>query len=126
MKRLIPILAALSLSACSLPDIHIGSGGLPSVSSPAPLAQTVIDDKALDAAWKSFDVALDAINLAIDAGAIKPGTPKAIAVADAIDKVTAILTAAEKAAAAGSSADYVTALINARGAFLDLRAALKG
>lgn len=121
MKRLICILAALSISACSLPPINIGAP-----ASPAPLAQTTIDDKGLEAAWKSFDVALDAINLAIDAGAIKVGSPKAIKIADAIDKVTAILTAAEKAAAAGSASDYATALINAKGAFLELRAALKG
>jgi hypothetical protein len=126
MKRLIAILAALSLSACQLPDIRIGDGGLPSVSSPAPLANTAIDDTALMTAWKSFDIALDAINLLIDAKMIVIGSPKAVKVADGIDRVTQFLTAAESAAAAGSTKDYGVALANAKGAITELRAALKG
>ena len=119
MKRFLPMLAALSLGACQLPAT-IG------MVSPAPLAQTAIDDKALQAAWASFDVALDGINLLIDNKVIKPGTPKAIKVANGVDKVTAILTAAESAAAAGSSKDYLVALSQVRGAITELRAALKG
>jgi hypothetical protein len=122
MKRvLITCLAVLSLSACTLPNISLGTG-----TSPAPLAQTVIDDKALSAAWKSFDVALDAINMLVDHKVIAPGTPKARAVADGIDKVTGFLTAAESAAAAGSATDYKVALANASAAIAELRAALKG
>ena len=119
---MIPILAALSLTACQLPDISIGSG----LQSPAPLAQTTIDDKALSVAWKSFDIALDGINMMIDAKLIVIGSPKANKIADGIDKVTGFLTAAESAAAAGSSKDYLTALANAQGAITQLRAALKG
>ena len=70
-KRFLPMLAVLSLSACQLPDISIGSG----LQSPAPLAQTVIDDKALMAAWQSFDLALDGIILLRDAGVIKLLSP---------------------------------------------------
>lgn len=122
MKRLLALAAALSLSACTLPQMSIG--GAP--QSPAPLAQTTIDDTALMAAWKSFDVALDAINLLIDAKVIKVGSPKAVKIADDIDKVTGFLTAAEAAAAAGSSTDYLVALANVKGAITELRAALKG
>lgn len=123
MKRILALLAALTLGACQLPDISIGSA---LGNSPAPLAQTVVDDKALQAAWASFDVALDGINLLADTGYLKPGTPKAIKVADGIDKVTGFLTAAESAAAAGSTKDYGIALANVRGAITQLRAALKG
>lgn len=121
MKRFLPLLGALSLGACQLPAVSIGSP-----TAPAPLAQTVVDDKALLAAWQSFDLALDAINTLADTGYLKPGTPKAIKVADGIDKVTAFLTAAESAAAAGSTRDYNVALANVRGAIAQLRAALKG
>ncbi len=119
MKRIFILLGALTLGACQLPAFSVAQ-------APAPLAQTVVDDKALQAAWSSFDLALDGINTLIDTNYIKPGTPKAIAVADGIDKVTAILTAAESAAAAGSTKDYNIALAQVRGAITQLRAALKG
>lgn len=122
MKRLVLLFAALSLSACSL----IPASLFTAPAAPAPLAQTVIDDKALSAAWKSFDVALDAINLLIDHKVITPGTPKARAIADGIDKVTGFLTAAEIAAAAGSTTDYKVALANAGAALIQLRSTLKG
>ncbi len=121
MKRLLLIAgASLSLTACQLPNIQIGA------EAPAPLAATVIDDKALMAAWQSFDLALDGINLLADKGYLVPGTAKAIKVADGIDKVTAFLTAAESAVAAGSTKDYAVAMANTRGAIAQLRAALKG
>lgn len=121
MKQLI-LAAALALSACTLPSFSMGTP----LASPAPLVQTAIDDTALSTAWKSFDVALDAINLAIDAKAITPGSAKANAIADAIDKVTKFLTAAESAAAAGSATDYKVALANASAAITEMRSALKG
>lgn len=121
MKRFVTILAALSIGACQIPAISIGGP-----EAPAPLAQTTIDDTALMTAWKSFDIALDAINMLIDAKQITIGSPKAVKVADGIDRVTAFLTAAESAAAAGSTKDYMVALANAKGAITDLRAALKG
>lgn len=123
MKRLLTtICVALALTGCTLPSFSLGSVA----QSPAPLAQTVIDDKALDAAWRSFDIALDAIDLLIDRKVIVPGSPKAVKIADAIDRVTALLTAAEKAAAAGSTTDYAKALVDAKGALVELRVALKG
>lgn len=123
MKRfLLAATAALSLSACALPSFSMGTAA----QSPAPLAQTTIDDTALSTAWKSFDVALDAINLAIDAHAITPGSAKAVSIANAVDKVTKFLTAAESAAAAGSATDYKVALANASAAITEMRSALKG
>lgn len=125
MKRSVTIVAtALALTACQ----PFAYGSLPT-QSPAPLAKTTIDDRALRAAWKSFDAALDAINLAMD---IKPsliGTPGAIKLANAIDATTLALSAAESAADAGSQAEYDAALASATQAFTQLRmaiAALKG
>lgn len=116
MKKLI---AACILSLCLM-----ACAAVPLSQAPAPLAATTIDDTALSAAWKSFDVALDAINLLIDANQIKVGSNKALAIATGIDKVTGFLTAAELAAKAGSTTNYSVALINARGAIQELRVAL--
>lgn len=115
MKKLFAIALALSLCACT------------TVSSipQAPLAHTTIDDTALETAWKSFDLALDAINILTDQGVIKPGTERAKAVASGIRRVNAFLTAAESAAAAGSTTDYLSALANAKAALTELRTALK-
>lgn len=123
MKRHLIYGLFLLTAACQLPSFSMGTAPL---QSPAPLAQTTIDDTALSTAWKSFDVALDAINLAIDAGVIAPRSAKANAIADAIDKVTKFLTAAESAAAAGSATDYKVALANASAAITEMRSALKG
>lgn len=120
MKRFILILAAVaSLSACTTP------GGLSVPAAPAPLAGTTADDTALEAAWRSFDVALDALNVLADTGVIKPGSPTAKRIAAGVRKVNGALQAAEHFAAAGSTASYKTALEEAKAAFLDMRAALK-
>lgn len=121
--RTLLVVIALLLNACTLPSFSMGAAPL---QSPAPLAQTTIDDTALLTAWKTFDLALDAINLAIDHNLIAIGSPKANAIADAIDKVTKFLTAAESAAAAGSATDYKVALANASAAITEMRSALKG
>lgn len=124
MKRSLTIVAtALALTACQLPQI-----GYPA-QSPAPLAKTTLDDRALRAAWRSFDAALDAINLAMDAKPSLIGTPGAIKLANAIDAVTLALTAAESAADAGSQAEYDAAIASSVKAFSEMRmaiAALKG
>lgn len=122
MKKSILMALALSLSAC---------GAIPAsvAQSPAPLASTTIDDRALTTAWKSFDAALDAINLAMDAKPSLIGTPGAKRLADAIDAVSATLSAAESAAAAGSATDYGVAIAKSKDALTQMRqaiAALKG
>jgi len=128
MRRLFLIASALSLSlsGCMVPSLGglLGSGA--TVNAPAPLAATVIDDKALEAAWRSFDVALDAIDLWKAAKPSVKGTPQAIRIANGIDKVSGLLNAAERAAAAGSTTSYATALVEAKAALDELRAALKG
>lgn len=129
MKKLLTAALMLCLAACSLPNMSIGTP-----TAPAPLAATTIDDTGLEAAWKSFDVALDAINLLIDVKQITPGSAKAKRIADGIDAVTASLVAAESAVAAASNpSDYLTALVRYKQALADakaaltlLRAALKG
>lgn len=119
MKRFLTILAAATaLSACSTPFV-IGPQ-----AAPAPLAATTIDDRALMAAWRTFDAALDAINLYMDAKPSAIGTPGAVRLANAVDAVSAALTAAESAAAAGSATDYATAIAKAKDALTEMRAAI--
>lgn len=120
MRKVLTLLLTASLAACTTPGVL----SVPT-AAPAPLAATIIDDKALTTAWKSFDVALDAINLLGDAGKIVPGTPKGKAVAAGIRKVLAALTAAEHAVAAGSTTSYRTALTEAQLAIAELRNVLR-
>lgn len=118
MKRLLIALAALSLTGCG-PMLTALAG-----PAPAPLARTTIDDRALETAWRSFDVALDAINLLTDRGVIVPGTPRARTIATAIRRVNTALSSAERFAAAGSTTDYLTALREAGAGIAEIRTAL--
>lgn len=124
MKRLL-YAAALAVTSLGLSGCAGMLAGL-GTAAPAPLASTTIDDQGLEATWKAFDVALDAINVLGDRGVIVPGTPRGKAVASAIRKVTAALVAAERFAAAGSSSDYTTALREAAAGFGELRTLIGG
>jgi hypothetical protein len=118
MFRTLPaIVAALALAACT------STGGLPGIptTSPAPFAKTTVDDTALETAWRSFDLALDAIKLM----PIEPGSAKGKAVAAGIRAVLAALTGAENAVAALSTTDYLKALNEAKAAIANLRLVLK-
>ena len=117
MKKFLAPFVALALVACA---------GIPVVSTqaPAPLAQTKIDETALRAAWGAFDVALDGINLWMDAKPSVIGTPAAIKIADGIDAVNAALTAAQIAADGLNSGDYLKAMGEAKVAISDLKAAI--
>lgn len=118
MRKLFAPLAALALlSGCA------GLGALTG-AAPAPLARTTVDDRALETAWKAFDLALDALNALGDVGVIVPGTPRGRAVAAAIRKVNRALAAAERFAAAGSATDYATALQEATAGMAEIRAAI--
>lgn len=119
--------AALALCACQTAP-NVPSAPIP---VPAVLAPTKVDETALRAAWGSFDVALDAINLWKAAKPAVKGTPKARLIADAIDAVNAALTAAQinaDALNAGRIADpagYLKAMADAKIALVNLRAALR-
>lgn len=120
MKRLLIPFAALSLASCA------GLPALMGASAPAPLARTTIDDRALETAWKVFDLALDSINILTDRGVIVPGSPQARSIATAIRKVNRSLAAAERFAAAGSSTEYSTALAEALAGVSEIRSAIGG
>ncbi len=116
MKRIILALslATMPLTACA---------GWPTLS-PAPLAQTVRDDQALETAWRAWDGMLDAITALTDAGVIVPGTPTARTIATAIRRVNRALGAAERFAAAGSTSDYRTAMQEVLAGIAEIRQAI--
>jgi hypothetical protein len=120
-KLILSLTLGLALSGCA-PGLLAGLEG----QAPAPLQQTVIDDKGLETAWKAFDLALDALNTLGDLGYIKPGTPTGKAVAAAIRKTNTALAAAERFAAAGSTTDYATALGEASEGITAIRDLIKG
>lgn len=118
MRLLLAPFVALSLTGCGPMLAALAP------PAPAPLARTTIDDRALETAWRSFDVALDAINLLTDRGVIVPGTPRARTIATAIRRVNTALSSAERFAAAGSAGDYLTALREAGAGIAEIRTAL--
>lgn len=118
MKKIMIALAALSLTSCALVDKI--------VSSPAPLAQTAIDEKGLIIALQTFDTVLSAVDRLIAAGVIKPGTPRAIQIADAIQTAKRAYQAASAAQRVGNSAAYSTAIANASAAIGHINLLIKG
>jgi hypothetical protein len=115
---------SVTLSACG-PGEVLSGGSIP-VESPAPLANTTIDDTSLELAWKGFDAAVDAITLARTAGAIKAGSPFANQLADGMEKVLAAFQATEHAAAGLSTKSYPQALAELKAALADFKITLKG
>lgn len=92
----------------------------------APLAQTHVDEQALTAAYASFDVVLTAIDGLVVAGALVPGTPKAVQVKDLIQKAQDGLNTARAVREGLSQKDPALALASATDAFRQITALLKG
>lgn len=114
MKRLL-ITAALALSACAPTAV---------TTAPAPLNQTVIDEKALLVAINGAEAIRAAVDVLVAAKVIVPGTPRALAVRDALVKARNGLNAAAAAQKAGSTASYFTAIEQANQAITQIRSVL--
>lgn len=122
MKRLIyAVCIALSLSACE--PLTAGSTPVASLPGSAPVCGVLQSDK-FDIALKAYGAATDAINLLIDAHALTPGSAKAVAIANANDKVLVAFVTAEHARQACNSTSYLAALSEAQAAIAEVRAAL--
>ncbi len=120
MRRiLLAALAPLALltSGCA--------GFLDTVNAPAPLEQTVIDEKAIVLALSTFDTVLTAVDALKASGHITPGSPKALTLARHIDTARLALEAASAAQRAGSTSSYFTAIEQARVAIGLVKEALK-
>lgn len=133
MKRLIlAICASLALSACNLGGggtVHSAASVAASVAdtagAPKPNLQgTAIDEKALTLAAKFVDVSAQSISAMVAAGVITPGSPKALALANGLDKARNAVNAAAAARNAGNAATYAEALDEAEIAIALIKAAM--
>lgn len=124
MKKLLLMLAMplLALAACATPAPISGS------PSDLPVVSTVcaqIQSDKFDIALKAYGAAVDAVNLLVDAKVLKPGTPKALAVAKANDRVLAAFVLAEHARVACNSTSYLAAMVEVQAAIAEVRTALR-
>lgn len=113
IRMILAACAALSLAACDPPAIF---------SAPAPLEQTVVDEKAVTLAAQSVDAVALSTTALVKAGVIKPGTPAALKIARALDLARDSVNAAETARQAGSATSYVTAINRALAAVAEIKA----
>lgn len=124
MKRLILIAAAaLSLGACNTTGAATG-GSVASIPGAAPVCVAINSDK-FDLALKAYGAAVDAVDLLIDGRVLTPGTPRALAVANANDKVLAAFAVAQHARQACNSTGYLAALGEVQAAIAEVRLALR-
>lgn len=121
MRKLLWALAALSLTAC-------GSFGADPTAGPNASVSTVQTKagQTLVVAWKAFDALLTAVDGLQAAGVLRAGTPKAIRVADLLDRGRNALNAATAAVHAGNATSFSAALADAQKALEDAKAAIGG
>jgi hypothetical protein len=103
-----------------------GCSTLGTLSSPAPLSQTTLDEKTLVVSLQTFDTVLTAIDRLVAAGVIKPGSAKARAIANAIGDAKAFYLAASAAQKVGNARSYYIALSQAQVAVAEINGQLKG
>ncbi len=118
MNKFLIILAAFSLTSCSVID--------KAISAPAPLSQTAIDEKGLVLSLYTFDTLLTAVDKLIEARVIVPGSPRAIQIANAIRKIKLAYQVARSAQRAGDSGSYLTAIAEAQNGMANIRLLIKG
>lgn len=106
--------AALAVSACA------------TTSAPPVVGQacTALHSDKFDLALKAYGAAVDAVNLLINAKVLVPGTPRALAVANANDKVLVAFSTAQRARTACDATSYAAAISEASAAIGEIRSAL--
>ena len=121
VRNAVAALAALSLAGCTTfpadPGINT-SGTLETAQTRA--GQTLV------IAWRAFDALLTAVDGLQAAGAITAGSPRALRIADGLDRARNALNAATDALRAGNQADYTQALALAQAALGEARSAIGG
>jgi hypothetical protein len=110
-------LASVSLSGCTT----VGT-----LAKPAPLAQTTVDEKTLVISLETFETVLTAVDRLVAAGVIKPGSPRALQLADAIQTGKKAYQAAAVAHRLGNASTYFTALLQAQSALAQINLLIKG
>lgn len=120
-KMMIAALAALSLSACAT----TGTGKPPAPPVPvealapilAPIAGNHVAAETIDLAFATADTALYVVDFMRQVRWIEDGSPKAIALADALADVKTALVIADAAQTAGEQAKADSAFAKARAAY---------
>lgn len=125
MKKLLSALIALSLTGCAtFPAVP----GLPDLSNPqatvGPVANKAVPP--LITAWRAYDAVLTAVQALRAAGLIQQGSPKALRLADALERTLHALNAATDAVRAGNETSFDGAMALARQSFADAQSAIGG
>ena len=121
VKNAVAALVALSLAGCTTfpADPAIGP------TSPIEAVKTKAG-KTLVVAWRAFDALLTAVSGLQAAGVLQAGTPKALKVADLLDRARNALNAATEAVRIGDEGSFSDALAQAHKALADAQAAIGG
>lgn len=115
MKKIL-IAVSLALAGCTT---------LTPLTAP-PLSQTTVDEKALILSLQTFDTMLTAVDRLVAAGVIKPGSTRAVQIADVIAKAKVAFSAASAAQRAGNASSYISAIADAQRAVADINLLIKG
>lgn len=121
LKKMTMMLAACALVACTPVTTAPPASSLPVVGAVCAQLQS---DK-FDLALRSYGVAVDAFNMAIDLKAIVPGSSRAVAIAKANDAVLLGFAAAESARKACNATSYAAAIANVYAGLAEMKAALR-
>lgn len=127
MKRLLSLVCALAL-AIPLTACGVTSGGLsdPASAGPAaPLAGTLLDEKAVAMAIDAADGIASGVDLMVAGGVLIPGSPSALSVKAALIELRRWLPVAAAAQKAGNAASYAEAMRESAKAFIQIKSALK-
>ncbi|HEX8573461.1 MAG TPA: hypothetical protein VF759_11995 [Allosphingosinicella sp.] len=121
VKKALAAMVALSLAGCTTfpADGGFGPGsGVVDVKDRAA--------KTLVVAWRAFDALLTAVQGLQAAGALTAGSPRALKVADLLDRTRNALNAATEAVRIGDQGSFETALAQAQKALEEAKAAIGG
>lgn len=113
MRKITTIIASISLGLTATPIVSgCTPGGI--ISTPGtfdPSAPIAIPLKVKEAYRTALQASIGietSVNLAIDAGLLKPGTPEAIKVADILHTIKGVVDAIHTAYRAGNTSDLAT------------------
>lgn len=117
--------AALLLAACTPATVATGGPAPPGVSAPAEappgklafLAGTHVDDEAIRTATATMRATVSVSAALRAVGIVKPGTPRALAIADGLDAVRRWINAATEAQQLGEQATAYAAFQQAEAAY---------
>jgi hypothetical protein len=109
------IFAAAAVLAAFTPGCATGPAdlGIPPAETSAPHGVSPLgttDDKAIILAMESYDLALTAVDAALDAGLIEPGSPLAMQIAEDLRVGLHWIRIANQAVDAGNATDFMNAM----------------